>query len=100
MFVGGWGEIRVKKKIRRESLLSAWRAEITKGAEEARKRDAAVAENLPIETKKRFWVLMFEERKKLGEARKELDLPLMVASELLIQLHDTLNVPKKLEDIK
>lgn len=72
-----------------------------KTATQIRKEQKRKAENLPIETKRKFWALM-REGKTLGEAAQETQLDTMVAAQLTLMLfnHYEFYIPKKIEEIK
>ena len=58
------------------------------------------ARAVPVEDKKKFWTAMTVEGKTLGEARLEVGLDLLVAAQLVLQLHLSIHVPMSVEDIK
>jgi hypothetical protein len=61
----------------------------------------AKAEALPVEVKKKFYRLMFKEGKTMGDARKECGIEdVMVAAELIVQMHVKIWVPKAEKDIR
>lgn len=68
-----------------EQFKARIRREVKQKVQRKRKEDQRMARELPTETKKQFWVLMFREGKKLGEAREALGLSLDVAGELMCQ---------------
>jgi len=71
-----------------------------KTAEDLTKEYEDKAQSLPVETKKLFWKAMTKDGKNVGEARKIAGIDdLMVAARLVIQLHDTLYLPKSVDEI-
>ena len=71
-----------------------------KTAAEMQAENDAAARALPVEVKRRFWQAMTEEHMNLGQARAIDNIDLMVAAQLVVQCHTTLNIPMKAEDIK
>jgi hypothetical protein len=65
------------------------------------KESTDAANSLPIFKKRAFHRAMFSDGKKLGEAKEIAGIESTdVAAKLLILIHDTVYIPKNLEDIK
>lgn len=73
----------------------------TKTAAQMNKESIEAAKKLPTETKKKFWTAMTKGKKNLGEARKIAGIDdLMIAAQLVLLCHDTVHVPKPVDDIE
>lgn len=72
----------------------------TETAAEINARNQRDAKQLPVEVKQKFWHAMTREGKNMGEAREIAGIEdVMVAAALVIQLHDTVHIPKRVEEI-